>query len=133
LGFWRTHPELWTSEILARIQATDASFDGADGTEPNRRLSAAEVQKAFEPGGNMPKVLREQLLAAYFNLATRRIGADTAIKSRAAQALNLDNVRKAIVYGVETLSLSVDAANRERYSNATTILDEINANKSEVY
>ena len=37
LGFWRNHPELWTAEFRARIQATDQRFDGADGSDARRR------------------------------------------------------------------------------------------------
>jgi len=77
LGFWRTHPEAWSSEMLARIQATDQRFDGADGSTPDGALVPSEVTEVLLPGGNMDKVLEEQLLATYFNLATRRINAAT--------------------------------------------------------
>jgi len=133
LGFWRNHPELETAEILARIQATDVRFDGADGTTPNGALSLAEVQAVLIPGGNMDKVLEEQLIGTYFNLATRRINAGTLIDSRTAGRLGLSNVREAALYAIETLELPVISANRARFSDATRVLDEINTNKSEVY
>ena len=33
-GYWKTHPGTWTGELLARIQATDQRYDGADGSPP---------------------------------------------------------------------------------------------------
>jgi uncharacterized repeat protein (TIGR01451 family) len=133
LGFWRSYPQLETAEILARVQATDTRFDGADGTTPNGALSLAEAQAVLVPGGNMDKVLEEELLATYFNLATRRINAATRIDSRTANRLALRTVRDAALYAIGTLPLPVNSANRTRYSNATLVLDEINLNKSEVY
>jgi uncharacterized repeat protein (TIGR01451 family) len=133
LGFWRTHLELETSEILARIQATDIRFDGADGTSPDGMLSLDEVTAVLVPGGNMDKVLEEQLIGIYFNLATRRINAATLIESRTADRLGLNNVRDAALYADGTLELPVNSANRARFSDATRVLDEINSNRSEVY
>jgi hypothetical protein len=52
-------------------RTTDSRFDGADGTGPDSALSLAEAQAVLVPGGNMDKVLEEQLLGTYFNLATR--------------------------------------------------------------
>ena len=131
-GYWRTHPEQWTSEILARIQATDDRFDGADGSTPDGRLSSAEVAAVLVAGGTPPKVLTTHLLATYFNLATRRINAGTAIESRTASRLELGNVRDAARYGIATLALALDG-NSDRYSDAIRVLDEINNNRSEVY
>jgi uncharacterized repeat protein (TIGR01451 family) len=133
LGFWRNHPELWTAEIRARIQATDQRYDGRDGSAPDGGLSATEVTAMYAPGGNQPKVLEMQLLSVYFNLATRRINAGTAISSRVAGRLGLLTVRDAALYAIDTLALPVNAATRDRYSDATTVLDEINNNRSEVY
>jgi hypothetical protein len=87
----------------------------------------------YAPGGNQPKVLEMQLLSVYFNLATRRINAGTAISSRVAGRLGLLTVRDAALYAIDTLALPVNAATRDRYSDATTVLDEINNNRSEVY
>ena len=133
LGFWRAHPELWTAEIRARIQATDDRYDGADGTSPDGLLSSAEVQAVLIPGGNMGKVLEEELLATYFNLATRRINAGTGIASRTASRLHLGNVRAAAIFAMDTLLLPANSTNRTRYSDITRVLDDINLNKSEVY
>jgi hypothetical protein len=87
----------------------------------------------FAPGGNQPKVLQMQLLATYFNLATRRINAGTVISSKMAGRLGLTNVRDAALYATATLLLPVDATTQDRYSDAIRVLDEINTNKSEVY
>jgi uncharacterized repeat protein (TIGR01451 family) len=129
-GFWRNHPELWSAEILARIQATDQRYD--TGAAPGQ-LSSAEVTTVFLPGGSTKKVLETQLLATYFNLATRRINAGTAISSRTADRLGLTNVRDAALYATATLLLPLDATTQGRYSDAISVLEEINANKSEVY
>lgn len=129
LGFWRNHPEQWTAEILARIQATDQRYDtNADGA-----LSAAEVQAMLAPGGNQPKVLKMQLLATYFDLATRRINAGTLISSPTAANLGLTNVRDTALFAIDTLLLPVGPTTKAKYDNATGLLDEINNNKSEVY
>jgi hypothetical protein len=74
-----------------------------------------------------------QLLATDFNLATRQINAGTSIKSKTATRLGLTTVRSADVYAMETLKLPVTNKNMGRYSDATTVLDEINNGKSEVY
>jgi uncharacterized repeat protein (TIGR01451 family) len=129
LGFWRNHPELWTAEILARIQATDQQYDSnGDGA-----LSVAEATAMLASGGNQPRVLQMQLLATYFNLATRRINAGTTISSKTADRLGLANVRAAAIFAMDTLRLPVDPTNAAKYDDATRILDEINNNKSEVY
>ena len=133
LGYYRTHPEVWTAETLARIQATDTRFDGADGSTPNGKLSSTEMTEVFAPAGNQPKVLLMQLLATDFNLATRQINAGTSIKSKTATRMGLTTVRSADVYAMETLKLPVTTKNMGRYSDATTVLDEINNGKSEVY
>ena len=125
-GFWRTHPELATGEILARIQATDQRYDlDGDGA-----LSAAESSAALAPGGNQAMQLKEQLIALYFNLATRRVNAGPPIASRLAAQLGLTTVRDAALYAIETLTLPVVADNRSRYSDATDVVEEINLDKS---
>jgi uncharacterized repeat protein (TIGR01451 family) len=132
VGFWRTHPETWTAETLARIQATDQRYDGADGSLPDGRLTASELTAALASASAPQVILAQQLLAVYFNLAERRINAGTAISSKLASRLGLTNVRGAALYGIETLALPA-AANRGRYSDATNVLDEINRNRSEIY
>jgi uncharacterized repeat protein (TIGR01451 family) len=132
-GYWRNHSGDWTPEARARIQATDQRFDGADGSAPDGALSAAEVDAALAPPGGMPRVTVQQLLSTYFNLATRRVSASTAIESRTADRLGLGNIREAVLYGQATLAMPVDPSTQERYSDATTVLDEINMNRSERY
>jgi uncharacterized repeat protein (TIGR01451 family) len=131
-GYYKTHPEDWTSEILARIQATDQRFDGADGSTPDGRLSAAEVAAVLNAGGTSPKVLATHLLATYFNLATRRINAGTKISSKTATKIGAANVRDAARYAMATLALTLDA-NTARYSDAIRVMDDINSNRIEVY
>jgi uncharacterized repeat protein (TIGR01451 family) len=128
LGYWRNHPSDWTTEIRARIQATDTGFDSnSDGM-----LSPSEVQAAFAPPGGTVQTLEWQLLAVYFNLGTRRINADTRITSPTDVRLGLTNVRGAALFALATLDLS-PKTNSNRYVQATTVLDEINRNVSEVY
>jgi uncharacterized repeat protein (TIGR01451 family) len=130
LGFWRTHSELWLAETLARIQATDQHYDtGAIAGE----LSSSEVAAVLAPGGGVSKVLEMQSLAAYFNLATRRINADTRISSPTADRLGLTNVRAAMLYASATRLLPVNSATQSQYSDAITVLEEIDNNTSEVY
>jgi hypothetical protein len=50
-------------------------------------LSTVEVSTILAPASDQPKILRMQLLATYINLATRRINAATAIRSKTAAAL----------------------------------------------
>jgi uncharacterized repeat protein (TIGR01451 family) len=129
LGFWRTHPEVWTAEMLARIQATDQRYD-ADG---DGMLSPAEATAILAPGGNQPRILQMQLLASYFNLATRRINAGTTISSKTADSRGLASVRDAALFARGTLLLPVNSTNAAQYDDATRVLDEINNNRSEVY
>jgi hypothetical protein len=133
LGYWRTHPRDWSSELLARIQATDQRFDGADGSSPDGRLTTDEVAAVMAPSGNGVRVLQQQLTATYLNLASRRINAATGIDSKLTRKLGVRNVRDAAVYAQETLILPLTKATNPRYSDATTVLDGINANKIEVY
>ncbi|MGH8939730.1 MAG: hypothetical protein ACRDV2_10325, partial [Actinomycetes bacterium] len=132
-GFWKTHPERQTSEILAMIQATDQRFDGADGSTPDGQLSVTETVLVLSGGGTQADQLKAQLLATYFNLADRRINASTAIASKLTVRLGLDTVREAALYGQETLGLPLNRTNAGRYSNAIGVLDQINRNRSEVY
>ena len=133
LGFWANHPETWTPEIRARIQATDQRFDGSDGSAPDGQLSPAEVAGAYAVSRGQTETLRMQLLATYFNLATRRINAGTAIESRTAGQLGLTTVRAAAIYAADTLPAPFGPSTSDRYSDATRVLDEINNNRSERY
>ncbi|MEV6110508.1 hypothetical protein AB0M28_38280 [Streptomyces sp. NPDC051940] len=132
-GFWKNHPELWTAELLARIQATDQRFDGADGSTPDGRLSAAEAAYVFGQGGTQAQQLTSQLLATYLNLASRRINASTDISSKTAAKYGLTDVRDAALFVRATLALPLNAGSAGRYSAGIQILEEINQNKSERY
>jgi hypothetical protein len=116
IGFWKNHTELWTAEILARIQATDQRYD-LDG---NGALSVSEAATMFNAGGTPPIVLAQQLLADYFNLATRRINAGALIDSKRDQRLGLDNVREASIYAQLTLGMPLTSATSARYSDSFT-------------
>jgi hypothetical protein len=83
-------------------------------------------------GGTTPNLLQQQLLATYFNLATRRINAATLISSKTAKRLGLRTVRDAALYGRSVLAAPL-TGNADRYSDAVAVIDEINSNKSEVY
>jgi len=128
-GFWKTHPELWTAEFLARIQATDQRYD----TNQNGALSVAEATAAFTTSTAPKTVLSVQLLGTYFNLASRRINAGTAISSKTTKSLGLSNVRDAVLYAQATLALPVNSTTSSRYSSIIGVLSDINANKIEVY
>lgn len=129
-GYWAQHPEQWSAELRARIQATDQRYD-ADG---GGSLTATEVTATFGASGNQPIPLRQQLLATYLNLASRRVNAGTRISSRTATQVGTTTVRAAVIYSTDTLVLPpTTTANKTRYSNATTLLDEINTNKSPVF
>jgi hypothetical protein len=132
-GFWRTHPQLQTTEILAMIQATDQRFDGADGSAPNGQLSVTEAVLVLSGGGTQADQLKAQLLATYFNLADRRINASTRIESKLSMQLGLDDVREAALFGQSTLGLVLHRTTANQYSNALEVLDQINRNRSEVY
>lgn len=133
MGYWANHPDTWTAEMRARIQATDQRYDGSDGTTPDGALSPAEVAAAYKPSRGQPETLRQQLLSTYFNLATRRINAGTAILSKTAAGLGLATVGAAASYTADTLALPWVPPHRSRYGDATQVLDEINNNKSERY
>ena len=126
IGYWKAHPEEWIAEILARIQATDQRFDrlGSTGT-----LLAGEIEAAFASPG-MPYILEQQLLATYFNLATRRLNAGTLIDSRLARRLGLTDVGAAAEYGIAILALPLNKSTSDRYSDAAIALDEINNRRS---
>ena len=131
-GYWKNHPDEWTAEILARIQATDQRFDGADGSPPNQSLSPFEVMAVLGTHGTSQDILRLQLLAAYFNLARTGSTPESGDPIDYVDQARASNVRDAARYAIATLTLPL-IGNRARYSDAIRILDEINANKSEIY
>ena len=81
----------------------------------------------------MDKVLEEQLLGTYANLATRRFNANTGLDSRLTTRLGLHNVAEAALYAIDTLKLPVNSSTRSRFSDATTVLDQANNNRGLVY
>jgi hypothetical protein len=133
MGFWRTHPELWSVEFLAKIQATSQDFDGADGRAPDGVLAVGELAAVMAPSGNGVRILQQQTAASLVNLASRRINAATAIDSKLARRLGLSNVRDAVLYSFTTLDLPLVKATSARYSDATSLLESINTNKSLIY
>jgi uncharacterized repeat protein (TIGR01451 family) len=132
-GYWKTHEAARTAEFLARIQATDQRFDGIDGSTPDGVLSSAEAYAALSAGGNQPEPLRMQELAVLFDLASRRINASTRIDGRLPQRLGISDVRGAVRYGMATLAKPVSRDTAGRYSDATSLLDQIATNKVEQY
>jgi uncharacterized repeat protein (TIGR01451 family) len=124
-GFWKNHQQLWTAELLARIQATDQRYD----RDLNGALSPVETAAVFAEGNGSMSVLLDQLLGAYFNLADRRINADTAINSRTAASLGLRTVRDAATYAQNALNANATTL----YSAIIGVLEDINTNKIEVY
>ncbi|TMR11253.1 DUF11 domain-containing protein [Nonomuraea turkmeniaca] len=130
---WQLHPDRQTAELLARIQATDTRFDGADGSAPDGVLTRAEVKAVFALSISQSDLLRAQLLTTYLNLADRRINAATKIVSLVAAALELRSVGQAARHAQATLLLPDTLANLLRYTKATTVLTEINLNLSERY
>ena len=128
-GFFKTHPDQWTSEFRARIQATDQRFDSAPA---DGQLSPSEVEATFDGVGASPGTLRAQLLGTLFNLAQRRINAATTIVSKTATARGVSTVAGAVRFAQGTLALP-PGPNAVRYSDAIRLLDEINQNRSERY
>ena len=82
-------------------------------------------------GGTREDPPEQQLLGRSTSTSRRgRINAGTAISSKAATRIGAANVRDAVLYARGAL---VPPQSQPRTSDATTVLDEINQNKSEVY
>ncbi|NUW39082.1 CARDB domain-containing protein [Nonomuraea rhodomycinica] len=128
-GYWKTHPDERTAELLARVQATYQQFDSSgDGA-----LDNAEAGAVLSAGGPQPGPARFQLLATLLDLAARQVNASTRIDSELTRRLGTRTVGEAVRYGFATLALPVDSSTAQRYSDATALLDEIVTDKSEVY
>ncbi|MEV4071389.1 hypothetical protein [Nonomuraea fuscirosea] len=121
---WQLRESDWTPDLLARTQATDQRYDGADGSAPDGALSKAEVRAAL-----LLPLLRGELLATYLNLADRRINAATRIVSVPAALLDLTSVGQAAGYARSALQ----DGDLLRQTKATVVLNEINLNLSERY
>ncbi|MER5650309.1 hypothetical protein [Streptosporangium sp. NPDC002524] len=130
---WQLHGDRQSAELLARVQATDTRFDGADGSAPDGVLTRAEVRDVFGLSLSQSQLLRAQLLTTYLNLADRRVNATTRIVSLVAARLDLRSVGQAVRHAHATLRLPDNLANLLRYGEAKTVLTEINLNLSERY
>jgi hypothetical protein len=115
------------------VQATDQRFDGADGTAPDGALSNTEATAVLSEGGKQPGPLESQLLAVLLDLSSRRINAGTTIDSPLTRKLGIGTVGEAVRFAFETLAQPLNSSTAARYSDATTLLDQIANNKSEVY
>ncbi|MCG5219648.1 hypothetical protein [Streptosporangium sp. KLBMP 9127] len=132
-SIWLLRQDLRIPEILARVQATDTRFDGADGGAADGALSLPESTAVLFPPVIQPRGLRAELLATTLNMATRRINAGTEVRSITTGLLHLDTVGDAVRYAQATLSQPPTLSNLLRYANATLVLTEINAGTAERY
>ncbi|MGV9383014.1 CARDB domain-containing protein [Nonomuraea sp. NPDC003707] len=103
-GIWLAFPSMRTSELLARVQATDTRFDGIDGSTPDGQLSQHEVAAAFTLPLLPPRNLRAELLTTYFNVGSRRINAATAVRTITIERLHLHTVGEAAKHAQQTLA-----------------------------
>jgi hypothetical protein len=130
---WLLHSGQWPAELLARVQATDTRFDGADGSAPDGVLSAAEVRRVLLLPVAPSALLRAELLAVYLNLGDRRFNASTRIESLTAEQLGTRTVGAAARHAQATLELPATPANLLRYTTAHVLLTSINLNVSPRY
>jgi uncharacterized repeat protein (TIGR01451 family) len=128
--YWRHHPELWTADVLARIEATDGRFDGRAGAAADGVLDAPEVRAVLAPPFNQPRRLEADLLATYLNLATRRLAADAPLGSGLARGLGVADLRAAVAFAAATLQLDL-ASHRPQYATAAALLEELNGGGDE--
>jgi uncharacterized repeat protein (TIGR01451 family) len=131
-AIWLALPGLRTTELLARVQATDTRFDGIDGTTPDGQLSQREISAAFTLPVLQPRALRAELLTSYLNLGSRRINAATRVSTITLERLGLHTVGDAARHGQATLNLP-PAGNVIAYTDATLALVEINTGIAERY
>ncbi|MDR8410308.1 hypothetical protein MTP10_16365 [Nonomuraea sp. 3-1Str] len=129
---WAVLASLRTPELLARVQATDTRFDGADGSVPDGRLSQQEVSAALMPPLPQPRALRAELLGTYLNLGSRRVNAATAVRSFVLDRLGLRTVGAAARHS-RTVLTGPPGADITAYQNATLGLIEINSGAAERY
>ncbi|MFB4282053.1 hypothetical protein ACBJ59_42640 [Nonomuraea sp. MTCD27] len=132
-ALWVVHSGQWSAELLARVQATDTRFDGADGSAPDGVLSAAEVRRVLLLPVTPPSLLRAELLAVYLNLGDRRVNASTRIESLTATQLGTATVGAAARHAQATLQLPATPGNLLRHTTAHVLLTSINLNISPRY
>nr|WP_062339901.1 DUF11 domain-containing protein [Herbidospora sakaeratensis] len=128
-ALWALRGDLQTTEVLARVHATDQRHDtNGDGT-----LSRQETGAAFLLPVLQPRRLRAEMLATLLNLGTRRINAGTRVETVTIRRLGLETVGDAVRYAQATLTQPPSLANVIRYTDATLALTEINAGIAERY
>jgi uncharacterized repeat protein (TIGR01451 family) len=130
---WALRTDLRTAEILARVQATDTRFDGADGSTANGALSQQEASAVLALPVTQPRTLRAELLSAAFNMASRQINAGTAVNTLTTRGLGVSTVGDTVRYTQATLAQPPNLANLLRYTNNTLALTEINSGVAERY
>ncbi|MEV0235549.1 hypothetical protein [Nonomuraea sp. NPDC050786] len=130
---WALRQDLRTAEVLARVQATDTRFDGADGSTPDGALSQQEASAVLALPVTQPRTLQAELLATAFNLATRRINAGTAVDTITIHRLGLNTTGDAVRYAQATLAQPPGLGNLVRYTDTTLALTEINSGVAERY
>jgi uncharacterized repeat protein (TIGR01451 family) len=131
---WKRHAEEEPAETLARIQATDQRFDGRASTPADGALAQPEVKAAFAPGNlwvylfhlNRPIHLEQDLLALYFNLATRRVNADSPIEREHDTPPGFVNVRDVGLNAQATLAIPYSETSEGQYHQAKEMVEEIN-------
>ncbi|NUW31652.1 DUF11 domain-containing protein [Nonomuraea sp. SMC257] len=131
-GVWMAMPALRTAELLARVQATDTRFDGADGSTPDGLLTQQEASAALAPPLPQPRALRTELLGAYLNLGSRRINAATAVRGVAMDRIGARTVGAAARHA-RTVLTRPPGGDLAAYQQATLALIEINTGAAERY
>jgi uncharacterized repeat protein (TIGR01451 family) len=120
-GHWKSHPEIRTDELRARVQATDQRFDltPADGM-----LSNPEATTGLGGDNGVRNELKSRLLATLLNLANRAVNASTRVDSNQARALGIADVAQAVRFVQATLALDPET-NKARYGDAKKVLNDI--------
>jgi uncharacterized repeat protein (TIGR01451 family) len=122
-------------ETLARILATDQRFDGRDKTAPNGVLVSAELKPVFRNNllatifrrdHRRPARLERELLTLYFNLAARRLNADTLVNAKFHPLPGVTTVRDLALHVQATLATPYDRVTSRRYKDALKALEELN-------
>ncbi len=142
---WRRSSAPITDELLARVQATDQRYDGADGSVADGQLSSADASAALAPPDSglaltlreqlealglspyvQPRELRQQLISLYLNLGARHLDPSLALRSRTAEKLGLATVEDAARFAQATLGLPVTGGTKARYDDISRVLRGLN-------